>query len=357
MQTSHHDSCLKIIERREYSPSVVSRMQNPDDFDYSMHRKDLDSRLMKKLAILRSNKKGGLISIIGDPGMGKTHYFWVINRTKPTTSHLIGVQHLTRSRNFYYHLYLDFLRTGGFQLLKKALNSMFESVGGSCYAIDPFGLILIRHNKQLLIERLTNKYPDVPQSLLESFVKLKVGSTRERMLVRRWLLGEKLRSSQLKEIGISDCMISPETILEVLKFIHANIEQNFEIYLDELEMNALSSERWGEFLEFINSLLDKLPGSIIFLAIARRDWDEFLSHVTADLKSQVKFQLFLPTLSIPDVRAIYSKILASYWQESDKIVSDRAVLRILQKSNGVPRQVLKNIHSEIQAMLESSIKK
>lgn len=326
---------------------TVSRMYKPDLYDFSIPRKEIDDLLRKRLSELHESNEGGIISIIGEPGMGKTHFFWVLKKQSISFRFLIGIPYLTASRDYYHHLYIHFLKGGGFSLLKSRIDSLFEEIGGSCFSLDPLGLILIRRNQQELLEALEERLPKISSQTLKFLVKYKLGNSRERMAVYRWILGEKLRKSQMDLLGLTENKISANDIQMIFSLLFASSDRKLELYLDELDFTSLTTHELNKITIFLENMFRIQHDLILYISCSERSWSKLKNALSEDLRTKIRLEIELPRFSIADIKRIYSKFLSEFWGVKGHSISEQAVSRIFQKSRGVPRLVFKSIQYDI----------
>ncbi|NVM02695.1 MAG: hypothetical protein HWN67_10185 [Candidatus Helarchaeota archaeon] len=357
---------LELLSEKTPFDLFVSKRFKRELFDIPDVRNSLDKEIADLIKNMKNQNENHIVAIVGDTGLGKTHFFWVLSNSinlKAPNFHITYISPQdTKIVDIYFELCLNILTDLGEQSLKSIASEIINITGGKTINLDLLGLIKIKKSPRTIIKQIFQKIgkdiSDFEQSLIKVFIYLGSGTTFEREIALKWLKKESLTAKELKKLGIKSNDFTEKEYEEIFKIITTYIGKPLILFFDDIEYYQLL-EKERELAELINSLYKNLNSVLIILTSLTGSWSYFKNLFETVLKKDFKNIKSLNNFTEKNVQNFYKKSMGEFWKKNklkppqDPLYPlDDKILRIIHlRSKGNPRLVKKMLKESIEQEL------
>ncbi|MHA1820908.1 MAG: hypothetical protein ACTSU2_16805 [Promethearchaeota archaeon] len=225
-----------IFEKEAPFENFVSKAEIEENHPVLSSREKL---ILKIADLLEKNRNNSiLIPIVGEIGVGKTHFLWDIKNSFKITD-FTSFLALPRSRaKFFYILYSDFIKDFGVDNLREFADDFTEKFGA---VKRLFGFFPSQNFENVIITALLelkkdNSYKYTHQ--LEECIKVLVqyNLNRNKMAIaERWLLGEQMDEEDLFILGVNEDLSGEYMAETMLKIIIEHYKKGVLFLFDDFD--------------------------------------------------------------------------------------------------------------------------
>ena len=308
--------------------NFTSRSDIPDLFNLNRPNKEALKQVIRFLEIVRRKKRESVVlPIIAEAGYGKTHFYWVLNKTI-TDAYVVYIPVPTNPSRVYSHFYFETIKAGGAPLLEYVADALTQ--------------------KYQKVEHAAVDFSGMGNIVINGFFALK--DPNQSKLALKWLTGFDIDddTTNFKRTIMDD----EELALAALKIILKVIDKPIIFFVDELEslFIALGPEAELQFLETLKKLHNEASNFILCLACLTTLWDAILDLSSTAVQSRIEPPVLLKRFLKKDIQAYCVQMLQDFHQKFEILTIDQNSLWPLSKadiesayaySHGNPREAIK----------------
>ncbi|MFX0133588.1 MAG: hypothetical protein ACFFDN_08090, partial [Candidatus Hodarchaeota archaeon] len=135
---------LDALSQKTPFDSFVSKRFKREIFDIPDVRNSLDKEIADIIKNMKTQTDSHVIPIIGDAGLGKTHFFWVLHNSINVKAPNFYITYIspqdTKISDIYFDLCSNILVDLGEELLKLIASKIINIAGGKTINLDLLGL-------------------------------------------------------------------------------------------------------------------------------------------------------------------------------------------------------------------------
>ncbi len=353
---------LDILSRKTPFDSFVSKRFRRETFDLPQVREPLDKLVFDLIKKMKINKENQIVTVIGESGAGKTHFFWVlsnsINPKRPEFYIAYVSPQDTKINDIYFTLCTNILVDLGKKTLDLIASKIINIGGGKTTSLDMLGLIQVKKSPRTIIKQVLEKIElsEFQQNLMKVFIYLGSGTTFEKEIALKWLKKEELKAKELKKLDIKSNDFTEVEYEEILILITKYIEKPLVIFFDDVEYFQLLGKE-EELAVLIKKLFTDLKSVFMILTSLPGSWNYFKSMIETTLEMDLPNIETLKNLTEEQIKDFYLKSMEKFWYKNGlKIPPDsfrlfpldeKSLKIIFLRSRGNPRLVKQHIKSAI----------
>lgn len=355
---------LEILSKNTPFDGFVSTRFEPDSLDLNVIRDSLDQDIINVLKNMEIQKKSQIVSIIGESGSGKTHFYWVLNdflNKKACDFHIAYISPPEiKDKDIYFSFYKNFISELGEKSLNKVSSKVIALAGGKTSNLDLLGLIKVKKPTKSIIKDIFQKteYSEFEQNLMTIFIFLGSGTPSERETALKWLKNEPLKSKDFKKFGVKPNEFTDVEYIKIINTIISYLGKPLILFFDDIEFyQMLDKEK--ELSQLIKDLYTGLDSALIILVSLIESWNYLNNLIETVLETEIKDVKRLENFTETNIQNFYSESMDKFWKEnnldtpSDPLFPlNNKILKIINlKSRGNPRLVKKMLKNAINQKL------
>jgi len=325
--------------------SFVSRGDVPDEIDIPEPRMDAEEMVNDAILMVKMTRIPRIVPVIGDAGMGKTHFFWALKKREEENNTLIVyVPSPPNPAKVFLHFYTCLMDECGPYLIQCASKRILNQVGNTNGELSD------------MLAALARKYPGVYADVAKAIL-LYTLDEKLKSLAERWLYGETLSEEDMEALGIRRPIEEEDICFAALKMLIENCDKVVLLYLDEIESPLVN---WGEdaerkFLDAIKRIYNEVGGVCFVITALPSTWKKITQIMDSTLLSRMDEPARLRKFSMENIKELYKKAMLKYWEQKgitppdDEYfpLSEEELEEIYERSGGNPREAIKLIMRKI----------
>ncbi|MGQ4832744.1 MAG: hypothetical protein ACP6IS_02450 [Candidatus Asgardarchaeia archaeon] len=336
---------LEILREDPPFKRFISRGDVPDEIDVEGPHREVDKKVMNIIRLTLSDKLPRLQPILGNAGMGKTHYFWVLKKMERENNNwrVIYIPSPPAPVRMMLHFYTCLIDECGDWLIEEASKRLLER-----YYVKK-GLF----RKNILgdtISKAVTDYPGLLSDVIKALIIYRLDDGR-RDLAKRWLFGESLSEEELTKLGITRIIEDDDISLAAMKVLIEMSPKTIVFFIDEIESvyNIYGEEGERKFLEVIKKIYNELKNVVIVLSCLEDIWDRVLASADVTVRDRIEHPVKLRAFQKEDLKEFIEQAMTLYWDKqnmdppSNRIFpfTENDIYIIYKESQGVPRWAIR----------------
>lgn len=192
--------------------------------------------LIELITSLLSNKDQNIIiPIIGDIGIGKTHFFWALKQ-KLYYYNTIYISLENVYKKFYYNIYSEFIEEMGVKALRSVTSDLCNGWGALQKKFGFFHLADINKVRDTAYTELSEhfKHKSVLMEVLNVITTHQLDPYKK-MEAENWLLGEPMDYKDLSRLSINHDLKNKKYAYTTLKIMVENSKLGCLLFIDDFE--------------------------------------------------------------------------------------------------------------------------
>jgi hypothetical protein len=344
-------------------------------------RKDI----LDKIINIIENDTNFILPLIGDIGVGKTHFFWAL-KNKLYYYNLIYIALDKIYKKFYYNIYSKFVESIGIEPLRNIISQLCNEWGALEKKYGFFHAADSNVIKKNAYSKLKTSFKDTEQSALLDVINgivLHQLDPYKKAEAEGWLLGELMDVRELSRLNMMYDLRKNKTAFTMLKLLIENSKLGTVMFIDDfgklisyLQFKEEATEQvfdpswlYGETKnpdEVVSQKilkrilkLQRIKGLRIIVSLKNVKILEEIKNKFKELDEEnVKMfydPIFVPTFEESDIFEFYNENMKLFYENlklSDFLdellenfypLNHQVLKYIYDKSKGNPREIIKNL--------------
>ncbi len=336
---------LEILRENPPFKRFISRGDIPDEIDVEGPHKDVDKAVTKIIKLTLLDKVPRLQPILGNAGMGKTHYFWVLRNMEQDEDKWksIYIPSPPAPVRMMLHFYTCLIDECGNWLIDTVSRNLVER-----YYVKKG--IFQRGSLKETLSKAISDYPGIMSDIVKALIIYQLDDSK-RDLAKRWLFGENLSEEELTMLGIKGVIESDDIALAAMKILVGLAPKTIVFFIDEIESvyNIYGEEGERKFLETIKKIYNELKNVVIIFSCLEDIWDRVLSSADSTVRDRIEQPVKLRAFQKEDLQEFIERAMALYWDKQNMAIPENKIFpfteddiaQIYEESKGIPRKAIR----------------
>ncbi len=349
---------LDILKEDPPLSRYVSRGDTPDDVDIPGPHQDADRAIFRVARFTMKDHTPRFQPILGAPGMGKTHLYWVLKTQEDLFAAgkflAVYVPSPPSPIRIPLHLHACIVDEGGDELFEETVDMLISKLGGVK------GVTHETYDYTYIMERLLADYPGISSDAVRVLLRYRL-DPGVRDLARRRLLGDALSEAELNRLGVRTILEEDDVTMAILKILAEGSEKPIVLFVDEMEgpYNAFGEQAERHFLEILKRIYNETKNIVIIASCLTEIWDRIYALADGPMKSRMESPVHLKPFSREDVASFVSETMKKYWQQQniqpppDQLFpyTTEDIDTAFNESEGNPREAIRYLIPRLDAIL------
>ena len=351
---------LDILREDPPLKRFVSRGDMRDDIDIPNPHKSADRAILKVVRFTMKDSTPRFQPILGNAGIGKTHLYWALKDQEEYFAAgrflAVYVPSPPSPVRVPLHLHACIVDEAGDRLFEQAIDMLVIKFGGVK------GVSHDMYDYTYAFERLLIDYPGISADVVKALLRYRLDpATRD--LARRWLLGDALSDDDLEHLGVRTILEEDDVTLATIKLLAEGSDVPLLLFVDEMEGPYNTNGEVGErhFLEVLKRIYNESKNIVIVASCLTDVWQRIYSVADGPMRSRMEPPVELAPFSRDDVSAFVKETMTRYWKLQNVEAPPSALFPFIesdideafQRSNGIPREVIKQLIPKLDAQLSN----
>ncbi len=349
---------LEILREDPPLKRFVSRGDMRDEIDIPSPHKGADRAILKAVRFTMKDSTPRFQPILGNAGIGKTHLYWALKDQEDYFAAgrflAVYVPSPPSPVRVPLHLHACIVDEAGDRLFEQAIDMLIMKFGGVK------GVSRDMYDYTYAFERLLIDYPGISADVVKALLRYRLDPAA-RYLARRWLLGDALSDDDLEHLGVRTILEEDDVTLATIKLLAEGSDVPLLLFVDEMEGPYNTYGETGErhFLEVLKRIYNESKNIVIVASCLTEVWQRIYGVADGPMRSRMEPPVELAPFSRDDVSAFVKESMARYWRLQNVQpppsalfpFSESDIDEALQHSDGIPREVIKQLIPKLDALL------
>lgn len=369
----------KILDQisATFSPfgRFVSKSEIAENLSLVKGREEFFSQILQNLEIQNPFK---IVPIVGDTGVGKTFFLWVLINSIKIRSPSLFLNVPANPKVFYYNLYTKVIEKLGSSTLRELSTRITNEWGANELKYGLFRTTNIQTIEEKAVQSdyyLTSNHKPQAEQIIRILL-IHAMDPEKMQLAERWLLGDHLERDDLIFLSVNEDLSSPYMAEELFKLLLKYHDDGIILMFDDLDRNwtmynpvaeLVDEEDWTEqkkevevkplenqpsIFDEIAILLQNIPNLKIVITIHKENRSTFIQKFPNSIQGLIAPEKEIPLFNLEDAKALYLDTIHSYIRhfQLDEVpndpffpLSESLIEKAYAQSKGNPRNIIRFI--------------